>query len=231
MTLYYIITLEEKLQVIAAQSIETTGAGGLQINSSTVTNSGIIKDSGTGSLQINSTSITNTGSIEDLDSKTNLDLYNTDIIGGNLETSQGDDIEVSSGAELDGNSAPVTLSIGSNIQINNSSTLTLVGNIVNLNQAQISLNSTGQNTDLILNGTFTPGNIVLTDNGNNRIYSNVAGSVLDNQQTISGSGQIFSNQGLSLINETTGIINSNGSSGLSLGLNITNKGLIYFRRS
>jgi len=120
----------------------------------------------------------------------------------------------------------LTVTSDSALTIANNNNLTVVsgataGTITNA--GTIALSSSGSLTNLIIGtgGTVTlqgGGNIALGNNGSNRIYSNTAGSVLDNlNNTISGAGQILSNAGrLTLKNETAGIIDATGTVALTV---------------
>jgi hypothetical protein len=126
------------------------------------------------------------------------------------------------------------ITTGSTVQINDGAALSLKGTITN--NGTLSLAASTTTTDLLVaSGTVTlqgGGNLVLADTGTNnrsRIYSNTAGSVLDNvNNTISGAGEIFSNGGnLSLTNEAAGVIDANGAHALEIDhITLTNSGLL-----
>ena len=85
------------------------------------------------------------------------------------------------------------------------------------NTGTVSLNSSGDNTDLIIAGNVTllgAGKVALSDSGNNEIISNGSASTLTNGNatagnTISGAGTIGDSH-LTLSNQVKGIINGNG---------------------
>ncbi len=233
--------------------IDATGGNALRLENftgvNTLTNNGILRSSnttaGNGGLilfgsTVDNTGNSNSGRITANGVNTHVDLNGANILGGTLATSGGGVIQTVSsggGSTLDGSGAlaPVNITSGSTVQVNNNSGLGLVGTINNA--GTITLNSAGNNTDLIIGtgGTVTlqgGGQVTLGDNPNNRIYSNTAGSVLDNvNNTISGAGQIFTNIGLKIKNEASGIIDATGANALSLssftgGTTLVNNGIL-----
>jgi hypothetical protein len=94
------------------------------------------------------------------------------------------------------------------VDINNAQVAQIYGSLANF--GALDLNSTNNNTDFVVNGDDQltgGGTVLLSDNGNNRIYSDASASVLDNvNNTIEGAGQIFANAGLSIINGSGGAI-------------------------
>ena len=110
-------------------------------------------------------------------------------------------IETASGAT--GTLRNDTISHGTTYTTPDNAVTVLQGAIAN--NGAIDVTATTDNTDLVITGATTlsgTGSVVLSDAATNRIYSDTAGSVLDNQQTISGAGEIFSNGNLSLLNDT-----------------------------
>jgi hypothetical protein len=125
------------------------------------------------------------------------------------------------------------LSNAGTVQIDDATTLSLGGSVTN-SVTGITLNSTGDATDLVIAGTVTlqgSGNVTLFDAGTfnrNRIFSNTGGSVLDNvDNTIAGAGEIYSNNDLSLTNEAAGVIDATGTTALEIDhITVTNNGLL-----
>ena len=104
-----------------------------------------------------------------------------------------------------------TISIGNN-------TMFIVGGASNStielkDSGIITLNSTGSPTTLVLANSFGSqiidldggGKLKLSGNGNNLITTDVLGTILENNDTISGSGRI------NLVLENSGLIDANGS--------------------
>ena len=93
-----------------------------------------------------------------------------------------------------GSAANLTIDTDDSLSFNDNKSLTIFGSAIT-NAGNISLNSGGNNTDLILAGsdtvTLTGGGTVTLGNGseNNRIYSQSNGTLI-NQETIQGVGQI-----------------------------------------
>ncbi len=210
--------------------VDATGTNSLSINSVPVTNKNLLEASGAGGLGFANTTVTNSGVIEALNGSF-VDLNIADIVGGSLTTSGTGLIQATGfNNTFDGSTSggAVTITSGSAVQVNNNLNLTLAGSIVN--DGTLTLDSTGSATDLQISGTVTlsgSGSVVLSDS-NNVILGTATGSVLDNQQMISGAGQILANGGLSLLNDTTGIINADDPAGLSIfaPVTVTNNGIL-----
>jgi hypothetical protein len=120
-----------------------------------------------------------------------------------------------------------TISIGNN-------TVFIVGGASNStielkDSGIITLNSTGSPTTLVLNNSFGSqiidldggGKLKLSGNGNNLITTNVLGTILENNDTISGSGKI------SIALENSGLINADDSDPLTIKSGVlTNAGTV-----
>jgi hypothetical protein len=214
--------------------IDATGASPLSIgtfNANPVQNTGLLETTaGTGGLiitggtTIDNTGNSNAGKITADGAGTHVDISNSTILGGTL-TGKNGGVFNGSGSTLDGSTAgaPVTIAAGTVLNYGNSTTNFLVGTINN--HGTIAQSSVANLTDLIIaagGATLTGGgSLVLSNNGNNRVYANTAATVLDNvDNTISGAGQIFPNAGLSLVN--SGLVDANVSTPLVLSLNTTN---------
>ena len=230
--------------------INANGKNTLSINYIGVTNEHILKSTnttaGNGGLYLWSATIDNSqnsngGVIKAVGANSHVDLNNDHIIGGALTTTGGGVIQTTGGGTyLDGTAsgAPLTISTGSSVRINDGMNLTVSGAIVNNGTLTLASGQNGvnyDNTDLIVNGNTTlsgTGSVTLSDVGaggwTNRIYSNQSGTVLDNQETIQGAGQIFANYGyLSVLNDTTGVINANGKNTLSINyIGVTNEHIL-----
>ena len=214
--------------------IDATGTNGLLLSVPTVTNKGLLEDTGTGGLQIsnpNGTTVVNVGgTIAATGAGTHVDLNGATIQGGTLSGM----IRVTGGNTLDGTgtNGPVTIAVGSTVQLADNAGLTLAGTAMDpgviVNHGTITLNSTGDDTrfQVAAGGTVSlqgGGNVTFSDDANNQI-SDIQGAVLDNvDNTISGAGS-FSG----LTNEAAGIVDATGTvNGLSASFTtITNKGLL-----
>lgn len=120
-----------------------------------------------------------------------------------------------------------TISIGNN-------TVFIVGGASNSaielkDSGIITLDSTGSPTTLVLNNSFGSqiidldggGKLKLSGNGNNLITTDVPGTILENNDTISGSGRISN-----LVLENSGLIDANGSKPLVILGTDSNSGTI-----
>ena len=203
----------------------------LNTGANVVTNSGLLESTGGGGLVIQSTTVNN--STHGLVSAAggNVYLQGATLQGGTLSSSGGAAIVVQSSqtGTLDGTAHKVTNT--GTVDINNQGTLSLLNSIVN--DGVIALQSSNQNTDLIIDSatvTLTGGGTLsLSSNGGNRIYGASATNVLDNvNNTITGAGQLGVGT-LTLINAAAGIIDASAATSLVLNTSgevVTNSGLI-----
>ena len=215
--------------------INSNGGAGFTISTtSAFTNEGLIEDTGAGGLGITATTITNTGTIGAFGVGSHVDLANyADIIGGTLSTSGGGVIQDTYNyATLDGATAgAVTITAGSVVQNLDNQVLVLDGTINN--KGTLFQAGTYYGANLILGSatvTLTGGGtLLMSDLYNNRIYTNTAGYQLVNvNNKIVGSGQIGYGQDLLVDNQAAGVINSNGGANITLSTTgaFTNEGLI-----
>ena len=223
-------------------AVDANGDNALAVHDMTVNNADLLEStSGAGGLSIYNATINNlvgsdVGQIVADGDVTHVDINNSTIIGGDLVTEDGGVINVTPGSSdtFDGTNpgAPVDITSNSVVAVADGAVLNIKGTIQN--DGELQLNATGaDNTDLIVNGDTTlmgEGALILSDAGTvhyNRIYSNTSGSTLDNQEAIEGAGEIFSNGNLSLINDTTGVINANGANALDIhDISFTNDGTV-----
>jgi hypothetical protein len=237
----------------AAGVIDAIGANALTINTSgeALTNAGLIESSnGGGGLYVVNTAVANTGTLA---AKANslLVLQGSAVVdssgGGTVEaTAAGSQIKLAGGTIRNG-----TLAIGSggtlssaggtidtvdfsnagNVAVSNNTALTLGGTLANT--GTVALNSVGNGTFLIVNGSNLTlqggGSVTLSDNSQNYIYGAAAADTLTNvDNTISGAGQLGNGQ-LTLVNEAAGVIDAIGGNALTIntsGETLTNAGLI-----
>jgi hypothetical protein len=192
-------------------------------------NAGLIEATGPAGLQIQNSTITNTGgTLKAVGANVALSLVNTTITGGTLLTTTGGVIQTYGGntAGLNG----VTIAAGSTVAINNSSTLDIANAITN--KGTISLNTDGYNDVLQVTAataTLTGGgSVIMSDSGANLIYGSASTNKLINvNNKISGSGY-FGATSLVFDNQAAGVINATGTNaGLTIQAGAsTNEGLI-----
>ena len=158
--------------------LRSEGTGGLTLNAAIYQNNTTIATTGGGDIRLGSTA--------------------TEIRGGNLTTTGGGVIRsVANGALLDG----VTITSGSNMVLGNNEDIRFRATTANnVNNGTINVNSLGNLTDVIFDGTQTlegTGEIVMSQNGNNRVIVNANTNVLtlNANQTIRGAGQVLANAG------------------------------------
>ena len=180
-----------------------------------------------------SSSITNTGGLVQATgsgSLVNLGGGGTGtIIGGTLSSSAGGAIENTGSGALNG----VSVSSGSTFTAVNGSYTSLLGTTT-FNDTAITINSTGNTTDVQLNGgaavELTSGSsLTMSNNFNNRIYGSNSSDTLTNDagSTIQGSGQIgLGSGGNAFALTNAGTINANQSVTLQVdpGNGTTNTG-------
>src|SRR4029077_7086664 len=122
-----------------------------------------------------------------------LNLFNGTIHGGTLTNSSTGNIVVTGSSALGG---IVNNVAGGQITVNNGALLGLESTGTFTNNSNISLNSSGNFTDLSLvgGGTVTlsgSGTLTMGNNGNNRIYGgNTTALVIGANQLVQGAGQI-----------------------------------------
>src|SRR4029077_19078172 len=169
------------------------------------TNTGTLEATNSSVLQITGASsgnVTNTGGIIQATGNGLVQLTGGVVItGGALTTNTGGSIQGIGTATLSG----VTISSGSNYQVDNATTTFVNGTITN--NGTLTLASVGNGTDLELSGNTAltgTGTVTMSNNTQNFIFgSNTNGSqVLTNQETIQGAGNIGAAQ-MSLVNSGT----------------------------
>ena len=222
-----------QLVLVNDSTIDATGSNALVIDpGGTVINDGLMEATGAGGLSIqNGTTIDNAGGGTMLAAGGTIYLLNgATIAGGTLASSGGGAFVEQNAATLDG-SAQAVANTGTVIVSNNTS-LNLLGTINNT--GTLSMQSSGYQTNLIADpgvggSTVTltgGGTLLMSDNGNNRIYGGTATDTLVNlNNTISGAGEIGAGQ-LVLVNDAT--IDATGGNALVIdpGGTVTNHGLM-----
>ena len=194
------------LALASTSAINTGGtisanAGIVQVNSSTI-NGGNVTVTGAGQLQLNTATIEG-GTITNSATGTILIASGTNLLGGTINNSAGGLLNIANNVTLD-------LQGGTYTQL-----------------GAVQINSTGNFSELVLEGnvTLSRGSVTLSNNSQNYIFGQVATDTLTNQETISGAGQIGHGQ-MTLVN--SGTINSNQSAGMTIQANggITNTGTL-----
>jgi hypothetical protein len=178
-------------------TMEATSGGTLELSGSTVANgSGLIQATGTGST---------------------VELNDVSITGGTLTSSTGGAIE--SVNTWNSGSTPtltgVTISTGSTVNVPNNNGLNLGAGTITNNGA-INLQSTSNNTELVIAGSTNlsgTGSVTMSNNTANII---TGGGTLTNNETIQGAGDV-GNASLTLINN--GTIDANQSTALTINPN------------
>jgi len=210
----------------------TNNALVLNTSGEVVTNSGLIEATGAGGLDINSTTVNgSSGGVILAAAGSHVSLASADIVGGTLTTKGSGVIQtVDTGSVLDGTSSTVN-NAGSFVVLDRTG-VTLEGAINNT--GSISLDSTRYGDTLTISSAGAVltggGQILLDDASNNLISGSSATATLTNvNNTISGGGQL-GNGSLILINESKGVIDASATNN-ALVLNtsgevVTNNGLI-----
>jgi probable HAF family extracellular repeat protein len=191
-------------------TIETTGLAGLVTQSTTVSNAGAIAAYGPGALTIENSTIDSiaAGVIEAVAPGAQIDLENATINGGTVKTVAGSEVETVVGDSVINGA---TFNNTGSVVVNDGTELTVNG-IIN-NTGTIALNSIGDATNLVVDGSLTlqgSGLVALSDRITNGVISNGAPATLTNvNNTISGSGTI-TDANLTLINQAKGVIEVTG---------------------
>ena len=191
----------------------------IEPNASGVTNTGTLRATAGGTLELKNGIFTNTGGTILADANSHIDVTNSTIIGGTL-SSVGTGHFHALGSIFSG----VTISTGSNVELTNGDTLTLLGNIVN--NGVISLLATSGSNELRMDGAVTlsgSGSVILSDDPSNRFSAASAGSMLTigASQTVSGAGNLgrnnllITNQGTILANQTNRLVIDNAANGFT----------------
>ncbi len=183
----------------------------LSVNSSSLTNTGTMQATNKGGLVIQSSTVMNAGgTIQATTAGSHVDLGTSTIMGGSLHTAAGGVIDTSGGGTLDGLSAGAVIS-DATILVKDNENLTLLGTISNA--GTISQAAVAGVSDIRLGSSIVTltggGKLLMSNNGNNRIYGNAPNYRLVNvNNTISGAGQLGTAQ-MRLTNQAAGVINAN----------------------
>jgi hypothetical protein len=209
-------------------TIESTGAGGLDINGTALTNTGAVEALGAGALTVEAATIksSSAGKLQAVAGAT-IALKDGDIEGGALTVASGANLTAVSSLNT---IAAASFSNAGITAIDNAAELTIRGAIDNAGKFQ--LNSTGGTTELLLgaNTTFSGGgSLLLSNNASNIITGQSGATTLTNQDNhISGAGQLGGGS-MTLVNGASGVISNAFSTALTIdagGGPITNQGFI-----
>lgn len=153
----------------------------IQAGGAGATNTGLMEATGGATLELRN-SVTNTGATITAGAGSTVLLNGSTVTGGTLN---GSGTFTSSGSVLSG------LTNAGTVQVANNNSATLVGTINNSGAIQI--NSLGNATQLAANGPVTltgGGTVTLSDNSQNFLTGTLGGTLLNVNNTISGSGNI-----------------------------------------
>jgi len=216
------ITLNDNGGITNTGTLETTSGSTLILQSTAVNNAGGTITANTGTLQVNSSTI-NGGNVT-LVGASSLQLNTGAIHGGTITNSSTGTIDIASGTDVLGGT--INNSAGGLLEVSNNAFLQLeAGTYAQLGTVQ--LNSSGNFSELVLEGnvTLSGGTLTMSNNVNNFIFGAVGTDTLTNQETISGAGDIGNNT-MTLVN--SGTINANQSAGMTINANggVTNTGTL-----
>jgi fibronectin-binding autotransporter adhesin len=217
------ITIDANGGITNTGTLEATSGATLALSSSgIINNTGGAITANIGTLQVNSSTVA--GGAVTLVGASTLQLNSATIRGGTLTNSSTGTIEVASGTNKLGGT--INNSAGGTFKIDNNAILDLGGGTYS-QLGTLQLNSSGNFTELVLDGnvTLTGGTVTLSNNTQNYIFGQISSDTLTNQETIQGAGQIGHGQ-MTLVN--SGTINSNASSGITIQANggVTNTGTL-----
>ncbi len=203
----------------------TNNALVIQTGGPTLVNDGLIEATGSGGLVIVNSVIDQTGGGTILASGAGDVNFqpNAEILGGLLRGVAGGEFFVDAGgtASLGGPSTAAAITIGTatTVQVDNNQQLDLYGTLDNL--GTLAAASTGNITDIVFAGPTVMltggGTVLLSDNGNNRIYGGGSGlgTLINLDNTIAGAGQLgIRNGGLALSLTNHGVIDATGDNAL-----------------
>jgi hypothetical protein len=232
-----------RMTLVNSGTINANQSAGLTIEvNGGVTNTGTIKATA-GTLAFNGTVVNNTGGTISASGGNALQVTNSTINGGTVTLTGTSTLQLSTGTVQSGtlnNSATGTIEalsfttdrlggtvsnpVGGVVKIDNNAALNL-GNGTYTNAGSIQVNSTGNNTELVVDaGNVTlagGGTVTLSNNTNNFILAQLPADILTNQGTIQGAGNIGNggmglvNSGTILANQSTPLLIQTSSSGLT----------------
>src|SRR5579863_10021054 len=210
------ITIAANFGATNTGTIETTSGSTLVITSTAVNNTGGTIAANTGTIQLNSSTVS--GGAITLTGASNLQLNTSTIhVGDTITNSSAGTIEIASGTSTMGGT--INNSAGGTFKIDNGAFLNLDGGTYS-QLGTMQMNSSGNFTELTLEGntTLSGETLTMSGNANNYIVAANAFDVLTNSGTIQGAGNI-GNGGMGLVNSGTIIANATG----NLLINVSNQ--------
>ena len=194
------------------------------------TNTGTLEATAGGTLILSGVAITNTGGLISAGTGSTVTLSGAAITDGTITNSGGTIQQLGNNSSLAG-----SMTLNGILTLVNNNLLELNAGLTLTNNGTLSVASGGNITDLVFaptgtGGTVTldgTGSISLSNNANNRIYSDGASSTLVNNSTIQGSGQIGAVVNpFTFTNGANGLILANQSTSLLIGgmATLTNNG-------
>ena len=206
--------------------VETTGAGGLVIDSFFSQQGSLVAD-GAGDLKINGAEVIGSGTVTVdkgatialADGVLNIGGTISIAAGGVLTNTTGDLQAVTSNNEFAGDTLVAgDIENAGIIQVLNNSTLNLNGSIFNAGVGKLMLDGTTGPTEIDVFGSGAGvwhGSIVLSNSLDNSIVTNGEGEQFSNESTLMGAGTIGDGW-LRVFNPTIGVIDADDSDGLTI---------------
>ncbi len=194
----------------------------VQPGSGGATNTGLLESTGGGALELLNGTFTNTGGTITSGSGSSVTFSGATIVGGTLN---------GSGAFTSVNSVLNGVSNAGAVVVPNGNTSFLEGTINNTGSLQLQSVGNGTSFQAIGAAALTGGgNVTLSDNNNNFIVNSGTGSLENQNNTISGSGNIGDNS-MAFTNDASGVVDATSAHGNSLTINpgaagATNLGLL-----
>ncbi|MCB9858425.1 MAG: hypothetical protein H6818_22295 [Phycisphaerales bacterium] len=217
------LNIDNQGTVVADQASPLTIQGGTGV---TFTNTGIVRAENNATLAFQSAAVNNAGGVIEALTGSNVTLASTVITGGTLQTTGTGTI-----SSADNSSVLVDLTNAAQFRVPNGDRISLAGTIHNT--GSIMLESSAANTYCFVTQapvTLTGGGTVaMSDHGNNWLYQQGNGSLVNVDNTIRGSGHLgytggptnITNQALIVADQPTPMVIQSGT-----GVSLTNTGTI-----
>ncbi|MCF3651419.1 PEP-CTERM sorting domain-containing protein [Synoicihabitans lomoniglobus] len=203
-------------------TLQSVNGGTLALSDGTFTNTSALIRAQSGS-HLGVTSATIEGGNVDLGPSAQLELTSATLSNTQVTTATNSLISVNTGSSTLGGT--VNLSATTELEILNTGTLILPSTGTYVNTGSITLNSGGSLTNLIVDGGNVSlsggGSLVLENHPGNRIYGTNGGRLINNNNTISGGGQLglnlmgFTNHGTVVANDATALVVDVSTDGLT----------------
>jgi hypothetical protein len=224
--------LEENFVLVNQSTISANQVNPLNLDGNSVTNTGTLQAASGGTLELNVDVANTGGTVLSTGSESNVELGST-VTGGTLTSSSGG-VFTNYNSELVG---PITISAGTTIPtstIPSEAVLYMAGVFTNDGTIAVGTSTAGGDVELGAGGTSANvtlkgrGTLTLSNNVNNRIFSNDISSpaTLTNESTIQGAG-IIGNEQMGFVN--SGTVIANQPDGLFIGpssLGFSNTGIL-----